>query len=196
MDDTSVKTNIKVNQVSSRTHFVRAGINLVDFFIGDNMKRIPLTQGQFAIVDDEDYDYLMRWKWRLLKGNNTYYAITSIYRKHKRTTESMHRMILKPKDGRWVDHKDRNGLNNTRLNIRTCSKSQNGQNKIPAKNARSKYKGVVWHERLKKWKAHIYLNRRDIYLGVYVNEQDAAKAYDTKAKELFGEFARLNFNGE
>lgn len=160
------------------------------------MKRIPLTQGKFALVDDEDFDYLMQWKWRLLKGKYTYYAITSIYRERKRSTESMHRMILKPKEGQWIDHKNRNGLNNTRLNIRTCTMSQNAQNRRAIKNTTSKYKGVMWHPRLKKWKVQIYSSVKCIYLGVFADEVEAAKTYDKKAKGLFGEFAKFNFNGE
>ena len=168
----------------------------VGCFIGDKMKRIPLTQGKFAIVDDEDFEELSKYKWRLSKRRITCYAITSIYKASKQTTELMHRIIMKPKDGQWTDHRDGNGLNNIKSNLRLCTSSQNAQNRRALKNTTSKYKGVMWHPRLKKWKAQIYSSVKCIYLGVFADEVEAAKTYDKKAKELFGEFAKFNFNGE
>lgn len=204
MNDTSVNKNIKVNQVSSRTHPVRAGINLVDFFIEDcQMKQIPLTQGKVAIVDDELYEWLNQWKWlaHWYKNNNSFYAERIIYlgggrRNPKRKAVRMHRLILRVKKGQITDHINHDTLDNRRVNLRRCTNAQNLQNQLPRKNTSSKYKGVSWYKSNKKWVASIRLNYKYIYLGCFVSEIKAAEAYDAKAKEIFGEFAYLNFKGD
>lgn len=158
------------------------------------MKQILLTKGQFALVDDEDFEYLNQFKWCAVKGSNTYYAIKSGYNKGKNPQIKMHRLISKLNDSNILcDHKDNNGLNNQKENLRISNKSQNGMNRGPQKNGTSKYKGVSWFAKANKWMAKITLNRKQIYIGYFEDITDAAKAYDEKAKELFGEFAWLNF---
>lgn len=166
--------------------------------IGDSIvKYIPLTQGKFAIVDDEDYDRISELNWFVMNNQRIFYAGGwSPMVNGKRTHYLMHRIIMDACKGQQIDHKDGNGLNNQRMNLRFCTISQNLQNqrisKHPSKH--SKYKGVTWHKSAKKWQASIRgENHRDYYLGSFVNEEDAAKAYDKKAKELFGEFARCNY---
>lgn len=156
------------------------------------MKKIPLTQGQFALVDDEDYDWLNQWKWYAYKSRNTFYV--ECCQRGRRV--KMHRMILGLKygDGKQIDHKDGNGLNNQRHNLRVCNYSQNNFNKGPQKRiTSSRFKGVHWHKRDKIWITRIQYNNKEIHIGQYKNEIKAGKAYDRKAKELFGEFARPNF---
>lgn len=98
------------------------------------MKLIPLTQGKFAQVDDEDYDYLMQWKWYTKKGRNTFYAVRSIFTRTKEGKKSskrvyMHRDLLNIQDSNiLVDHIDCNGLNNQSNNIRECTMKQNQAN--------------------------------------------------------------------
>ncbi len=104
----------------------------------------------------------------------------------------MHRFILSAKDAQFIDHKDHNGLNNSIFNIRFCTLTENQHNKNSHKNSTSKHKGVTWHRREKRWRATIYYEK-SITIGHYKSETKAAKAYDKKAKELFGEFARTNF---
>lgn len=161
-------------------------------FIGDSiMKQIPLTQGKFAIVDDEDYEWLMQWKWYAAKGTYTYYAARGF---PKRIL--MHRQILGliKGDGKESDHKDHNGLNNRKINLRSCTKSENQHNQnIIRKKTSSKYKGVCWHKSHQKWTAQIVINNKHFCLGLFNNETKAAKAYDKKAKKLFGEFVLTNF---
>lgn len=160
------------------------------------MKQIPLTQGKFAIVDDGDYEWLNKYKWYAVKNRNTYYAVRKPSRKQgKRTRIYMHRQILDAPKELQVDHANHNGLDNRRQNIRTCTHKQQQHNRLPVKNSSSKYKGVQWYESGKKWKAKIGYNNQYICLGYFVNEVDAAKAYDEKARELFGEFAYTNFKG-
>lgn len=155
------------------------------------MKQISLTQGKFAIVDDQDYDWLNQWKWYY---NNKYAKRKTLGGKTKRKTIYMHRLIMNALSGLLdIDHKDGNFLNNRRANLRFCNDSQNQRNKHAKKiNALSNYKGVSWHKRNKKWIANLVFNQKLIHIGYFKKEIEAAKAYDKKAKELFGEFARLN----
>jgi len=166
--------------------------------MGDrNMKQIdvstPKYPNTFAIVDDADYDWLNQWKWYVCKKGNFSYALRSLPRNGKQKGIRMHREIMKPGVGFDVDHINHNCLDNRRCNLRTCSRSENSYNQIKSPNKTSKYKGVVWHKQLKKWQTSIMLNRRSVYLGCFVDEIDAARIYDEKAKELFGEFAWTNF---
>jgi len=102
----------------------------------------------------------------------------------------MHNLIMGTK---LVDHKNGNGLDNQKNNLRNCTNQQNHMNRRPKKNCTSKFKGVCRFKKDLKWTAVIKFNRKQIYIGIFGNEEDAAKAYDKKAKELFGEFAYLNF---
>ena len=106
----------------------------------------------------------------------------------------MHREILGITDPKInVDHLDGDGLNNQRSNLRVCTDSQNGANRGKQKNNKSGYKGVHWNKKTKKWAAQIQYHKKVLNLGYYSDIIEAAKAYDKKALELFGEFARLNF---
>ncbi len=160
----------------------------------DDIRLIPLTQGKFAIVDAADYEWLSQWKWYAHKGHTTYYAVH-----HPSATTKlilMHRLILGVPDHLLVDHINRNGLNNTRKNIRPCTHAQNIRNQGPTRNSSSKYKGVSWNKADKKFLAAISCERKTYYLGSFKDEIEAAKAYYKKAKQLFEEFAYLNFPEE
>lgn len=153
-------------------------------------KEIPLTQGKVALVDAQDYERVMQFNWAAVFDGWTWYAITTII-KPKRTSMRMHRFILSAPHGLMVDHKDRNGLNNTRDNLRFATASQNGHNAGISLRNTSGYKGVYKED--KKWIASITINRKQFIIGRYLTAEDAARAYDAKAKESFGEFARTNF---
>lgn len=161
------------------------------------MKRISLTQGQFALIDDSDFESLNRFKWQALKVKNTFYAARtcSCIFGGKRHTIRMHRQLMSTPFGTETDHRDHNGLNNQRSNLRICTRSQNQHNyqHDPKKKFSSRFKGVGWYKKYKKWQARICQNDKLIYLGYFDNEIEAAKAYDRKAIELFGDFAYLNF---
>lgn len=162
------------------------------------MKEIKLTQGKSALVDDDDYEFLMQWKWQAVKRGNTFYAErrqrVGLRAEDKGVSMKMHRMILNITDPLvFVDHKDKNGLNNTKINIRTCTRQQNNMNRRTAKNSSSKYLGVSYHKHTKRWQASMTHNGKAIYIGLFKTESDAAVAYDSKAIELNGEFANLNF---
>lgn len=155
------------------------------------LKTIPLTKGKFAIVDDEDYEWLSQWKWHI---NSHGYVV----RFNDRYCIQMHRLIIETfirefKNDEQADHKNRIRHDNRKTNLRIVTREQNQRNRASNKNTSSKYKGVVWHKTRKKWQAQIKIKRKYYYLGVYDNEKEAAKIYDQKAKSLFGEYAWLNF---
>ena len=158
---------------------------------------IPLTQGKYAIVDIEDYKWLMRWKWCARREKNIFYAARHERffggKKKRRRTIFMHRMILNTPKGLQSDHENHNGIDNRKCNLRTCNAGENCRNRLPSRRGTSWYKGVYFKKVLGKFGAQIMLNGKTIHLGYYKSEIEAAKAYDAKAIELFGEFACLNF---
>ncbi len=157
------------------------------------MKEIKLTQGYFALVDDEDFEYLNQFKWQvfLKKNGNTCYAQRS-YKKGKNI--SMHREILGLTDPKIQgDHIDGNGLNNQRYNLRTATHTQNQRNRKNFIKGTSKYKGVSWDKKNKKWIVRIRNGGKQIYLGHFLDEIEAAKKYDEMAKIYHKEFAYINF---
>ena len=163
------------------------------------MKTLILTQGQVALVDDEDFEKLSKWKWTAYRGHHTWYAkraygFPSNGKSKTRTrTISMHRQImgLKYGDTRMVDHINHNGTDNRKENLRLCDNSKNFQNQI---SRRAKYKGINFMPKLGKWRARICLNRKQVHIGLYLTDIEAAQAYDREAKKIFKEFAHLNFS--
>lgn len=159
----------------------------------EEYKEISLTQGKVALVDLEDYEWLNQFKWRTKKDVHTFYAVRQ-EGAYPQKFFYMHREILNPPDGYSSDHINGNGLDNRRRNLRICTASQNQHNqKINEQRGSSKYKGVCWHKAVEKFAAYIKANKKLIHLGYFQSEIEAAKAYDAKATELFGEFAKLNF---
>lgn len=158
------------------------------------MRQIPLTKGQVAIVDDSDYEYLMQWKWHSTRGNAGYYAKRMDYKDNRKIDVLMARVIMGVTESKiFVDHKNNNTLDNTRGNLRICSNAQNSCNRRSAKGSTSKFLGVSFLARMRKWKAQIQKHGKRIYLGLFDNEEDAAKAYDIAAKQYHGEYANVNF---
>lgn len=154
-------------------------------------KLIKLTQGKFAIVDDEDFEWLNKQKWcaGINRKGGDYYALTSENRK----MVGMHRKIMGVTDPKLVvDHKDHNTLNNQRSNLRVATYSQNKANRRSWPNSSSQFLGVSWYKREQKWVAKIQINGKGKSLGRYDNEIDAALAYNRGALEAYGEFANLN----
>jgi len=157
------------------------------------MKEIPLTQGQVALVDDEDFERLSQFKWSARKYGNTFYAGRQIrLRKDKQTVSYMHREIMNAPTGIQVDHiNGDNRLNNQKENLRFCTNQQNGFNvRHPHKNKKFAVKGVSWHKRDKKFYARIQPNGKLICLGSFNVLGDADSAYRIAEEKYFGEFAR------
>lgn len=163
------------------------------------MKAIQLTKGKSALVDDEDYELLSKYRWCATRGRNTWYAWRHSYHDGNIETIAMHRLILAAPDGLEVDHIDGDGLNNTRSNLRLATRSQNLHNGKRLKNNTSGYKGVHWVKytlHAGKWRSRIYVGGRAIHLGVFADREEAAKAYDKAALEMCGEYARTNFQAD
>lgn len=152
------------------------------------MKQIPLGNGIYSLVDDEDYDFIMQRKWYFRNG----YAARGEYVEEKRNNRTvfMHREVMKSITS--IDHIDGDKLNNQKSNLRVANKSQNAANMVKKQKCTSRFKGVVWHKKAKKWMSRIVVNYKGIYLGIYNSEIEAAEAYNDAALKHFGEFARLN----
>jgi hypothetical protein len=155
------------------------------------MKEIPLTQGEVARVSDHRFDYLKQYRWFPKREGNTIYA----RRQEGNKTIFMHCEIMNASDDVEVDHWDGDGLNNVDENLRVCTGSQNQANRKLNSNSTSGFKGVslTGNSYKNRYKAEIRVSGKKIYLGSFETKEDAARAYDTAAKELFGEFARTNF---
>jgi DNA polymerase III alpha subunit len=155
------------------------------------MIEILLTQGQVALIDDEDYELVSQYKWHAVKDTNTYYACAYVKRSGYKKIR-MHRLIVKASSELQVDHIDGNGLNNQKKNLRLANNAQNHHNLRRVVEGTSKYKGVYKHTVNKNWIARITYEGKIVHLGVFKIETDAALAYNKAAVEHFGEFAFIN----
>lgn len=150
------------------------------------MKQIELIKGLVALVDDENFERINQFKWYAVHGRSTTYAMM-------RGSVSMHRLIMDVTDRKIIiDHRDHNGLNNQKSNLRIATSSQNAANRRSAKNSASKYLGVHWFRPTGVWYAIIKKNDTVKRLGYFKYEINAAIAYNEAAKEIHGEFANLN----
>lgn len=154
---------------------------------------IPLTKGYVALVDDEDYEELSQWKWQSQSGGerNTAYARRGIYNPYSRrmTTVMMHRVIMGDPADYLIDHKDGNGLNNTRSNLRIATRAENQYNSRINKNNTTGFKGVTFHRNTGKYMAQVSVDGATRYLGLYNSAEAAHYAYCEAAKQLHSEFA-------
>lgn len=161
------------------------------------MKKILLTQGLVALVDDRDWGLVSGYNWFAMKSTKTYYALTNSSRsldsEGRQNKIRMHRLIMGAKLGEVIDHRDGNGLNNSRSNLRFATKSQNNRNSRLRADNSSGYKGVYWDRINNKWKAQIRMDGKRIGLGYFMTKEEAAIAYDEAATFYFNEFARTNF---
>ena len=161
--------------------------------------RIEITKGLFVIVDRKNFDWLNQYAWMAWTPKESPRLTYAVRKGHVDEGRSgntkilMHREIVGAKGKDQVDHEDCNGLNNTEENLRWATHSQNlGNPRKRATKTSSKFKGVTWQKSTNKWQASVqYLGKR-FYVGWFKNELDAAKAYNKKAIELFGEYARIN----
>jgi hypothetical protein len=155
----------------------------------DKTGLIPLTRNKMALVDLADFHWLRQFKWHAMRVGSKFYAC----RTERGRTILMHRRIMDPPEGLVVDHKNDNGLDNRRDNLRICTQAQNRYNSRPA-GSRSGFKGV--HRQGNKWYGLVECQGKQHYVGSFADPIEAARARDRKAVQLFGEFAWLNFPTE
>lgn len=156
------------------------------------MKEIKLTQGKVALVDDEDFEYLNKWKWGVIKSGEKNFRARRIYgTKNNQKCVYMHRLLIKTPLNLECDHIDHNGLNNQKLNLRNCTHQQNQRNRRYAGKTTG-LKGVILAEG-KYITSRIVVNRKQIRLGIFKTLEEAGEAYDMAALKYFNEFANLNF---
>ena len=153
------------------------------------MKCIKLTKGEYTIVDDADYELLKHYKWCCASG----YAMrgSKLSDGGYGKLIQMHREIMETPKGLFTDHIDGDKLNNRKENLRIVNSSQNAMNSIK-KGSSSKYKGVSFFKRTKRWTAQICPNGQKIHLGYFNTELEASKAYKVKAEELFGSYSKCS----
>jgi hypothetical protein len=146
-------------------------------------KRIKLTQGKYALVDDCDYEQLNQYKWHYSQG----YAARRQFGK----VVLMHRQIMQTPEGMDTDHINHNGVDNQRMNLRICTPSENHRNLKKYKNGMSPYQGVGRKDN--QWRARVSVKGRQVSIGLFRKERHAAMVYDLWAVDLYGEFAKTNF---
>lgn len=156
------------------------------------MKEIQLTQGQVALVDDSDYEWLNQWKWHTKRSHKTCYAWRGVRVSRTKTEKIwMHRLIMDTPAGMQVDHIDHVGTNNQRANLRNCTQQQNHMNCAPIQGA--KYVGIKYDSLNHRWCAAIKAEGVLRNMGSYLTAEAAAEAHDLAAVYYFKEFAHLNF---
>ena len=156
-------------------------------------KQIPLSQGKFAIVDDDVYEWASKYKWCAMRGNSTFYALRGVGKRPNHKKVYLHRDIMDAQIGVQVDHINGDGLDNRRENLRLASNMENQRNRRLNANNTSGFKGVYWQVDKGKWRARIEVDGNAIHLGYFDSKEDAALAYDASAIKNFGEFAKTNF---
>jgi hypothetical protein len=163
------------------------------------MREIPLTRGMVALVDDEDFEAVSRHRWHavLKRGGRTWYAMTNVRKEDgRRTTIEMQAVVLgKDPGGRQIDHKNGNGLDNQRGNLRYATMSEQRRNSAARMNNKTGFKGVTLSYRpTGLYAAQLSTKEQRFTIGYFKTPEEAARAYDRKAREVYGEFARTNFD--
>lgn len=154
--------------------------------LDSDIRRITLACGATALCDAEDYHWLARFSWRLHPSG---YAVAG----GENRLLQMHRLVMGLAPGSvLIDHINSDRLDNTKTNLRKCSHAENTRNRVKPSGTSSRFKGVYRDSRRGYWRVRVSFEKRAHYVGVFQDEVEAARAYDAKALELHGEFARTN----
>ena len=152
------------------------------------MKKIKLTQGKYALVDDNDFEFLNKYKWCARRTGSIFYAV----RNEDRKTILMHRMIMKPEPEKEIDHIDSDGLNNQRKNLRPCTHQENLRNQRIRKNNKTGYLGVSFYNRTQQYVSFISFQGKSIGLGYFSTAEAAHNAYIKACKKYYNGFSKFN----
>jgi len=152
---------------------------------------VPLTQGHEATIDAADVHLVEGFNWRALVTSSAVYAVRTDCSGQKQRKIYLHRVIMGDPESVYVDHRDSDGLNNRRGNLRAATRSQNNHNSRVRTDNTSGIKGVVWHKPRGKWAARIKLNGKNRHLGLFRCPTAAALAYAKASRALHGEFGRV-----
>lgn len=169
---------------------VRVWLPLPNF----QMKAIPLTNGGVTLIDDEDFEMVSKLKWYWMKTPSVHkrYVASSSSINNKTRMISLHRMLMGFPKGKLIDHKNGDTLDNRKCNLRVCSNAENSRNRRKITGCSSRFKGVHWDKKCKKWHAKIKRDGKTRSLGFFDDEEAAARAYNVAAPLFHGEFAYLN----
>jgi hypothetical protein len=162
------------------------------------VKTLQLTKGKVALVDDDDFYWLAQWNWQAVEIKGTWYAVRQPkkgpLRNGGNNQRYLHRVIARVEDPDIsVDHRDHDGLNNQKANLRICSRAENNKNISSRKSSSSVYLGVSWDKKRKKWLTQVSVGGKNVFSQRFASEVEAAKAYDKEAIIHHEEFANLNF---
>lgn len=159
-----------------------------------NSRTIALSGGHVLIVDEADYPLAASRVWHPQQGKaGSHYAAVTRTVNGRQVKCYLHREIVGASRGQRVDHVNGNGLDNRRENLRLCSNADNMRNmRVSQARGSSRFKGVSWFVRHELWRAYIVVDYKQIHLGYFKSEHEAAEAYNAAARERFGKFARLN----
>ncbi len=156
-----------------------------EILLNTTYKSSPDYKKYVALVDDEDYEKLIKYNWSIKRAKNSEYARGKVEGKNV----YMHKLIT---GFALTDHIDRNGLNNQKYNLREATRAENCRNCKKYRNSSSKYKGVAYRPETSKWRSYIRVNGKLIHGGQFKSEKEAGQRYNELARLYFGEFARLN----
>lgn len=158
-----------------------------------NIAYVPLTQGYEAIIDANDAHLVGQYNWQVKHCLNTKYASRVVcIGGGKTTSQSMHRLIAKPSDAEIIDHINSNGLDNRRANLRRATSQQNQFNRRNFTKSFSGIRGVDYMKSMSKWRARITIDGKCEFLGIFDTKEEAKLAYQSAAKQMHGDFARLD----
>lgn len=157
------------------------------------MKKIKLTQGKYALVDDRDFDFLNQWKWFCHSRSGNHYVTRNLYNKKNKTQKQihMHRLIMNTPKDKIIDHIDGNGLNNQRKNLRICTQIENIKNQGKKSNNTSGFKGISLRKDTNKYRVRINVDNKCINLGNYTSKLKAYEVYCEACIKYHGEFANV-----
>src|SRR3990167_473031 len=149
------------------------------------MTELKLSKGKVAIIDDEDFEKVSQWRWCAFWNGWKWY-VKRTYKKN--SVIYLHRFITDAPKGVEVDHKNGDGLDNRKENLRVCTRTENSRNRAQQKNNTSGYKGVSWNKERRKWDAKIKVGKKHVFIGRFKTKEEAARAYDQVAMINFKDY--------